>query len=81
MANVYFELTREFNHGRVVALLSSGQAVVWYRLAIMSKDGDWIVREDAASCRQVLEVLVRHGAHYRASAPLDVAWLAEAWVL
>lgn len=79
MANVYFELTEEFNRDRRVVVLSSGQAVVWYRLAIMSKDGDWIVREDAASCSRVLEVLAAHGARYRPAAPLDVEWLRGGW--
>ena len=37
--NLYFELTREFNQLGPAAVLSSGQAVVYYRLAIMSKDG------------------------------------------
>ena len=40
MDNPYVRLTREFNHGRLRAILASGQAVVLYRLAIMSKDGD-----------------------------------------
>lgn len=38
VANVYFELTRAFNRLSPTAALSSGQAVVYYRLAIMSKD-------------------------------------------
>lgn len=79
MPNVYFELTEEFNQGRTVAVLSSGQAVVWYRLAIMSKDGDWIVREDSAACSRIREVLAAHGACYLAGAPLDVEWLAGGW--
>lgn len=79
MANVYFQLTEEFNRTGTVAVLSSGQAVVWYRLAIMSKDGDWIVREEPASCARVLEVLAAHGAHYRPGAPLDCDWLAGGW--
>ncbi|HLQ38172.1 MAG TPA: hypothetical protein VK348_10240 [Planctomycetota bacterium] len=79
MANVYFDLTREFNSNGTVVLLSSGQAVVWYRLAIMSKDGDWIVREDAGSCARVLAVLAAHGARQRPSAPLDPRWLAGGW--
>lgn len=79
MGNPYFELTREFNARSTVAVLSSGQAVVWYRLAIMSKDGDWIVREDEEACRRVLEVLRAHGARYRPCAPLAPAWLAGGW--
>jgi len=79
MGNVYFELTAEFNRDGRIAVLSSGQAVVWYRLAIMSKDGDWIVREEPAALRRVLEVLAAHGARYRPGAPLDVQWLQGGW--
>ena len=43
--NIYFELTAAFNAAGRIAVLASGQAVVWYRLAMMSKDGDWILRE------------------------------------
>lgn len=79
LPNPYFELTRELNaDGRIVAL-ASGQAVVYYRLAMMSKDGDWILRETEDACRRVLEVLTRRGARYRPSAPLDVRWLAGGW--
>ncbi|MFH1524628.1 MAG: hypothetical protein ABIF04_06660 [Chloroflexota bacterium] len=45
----------------------------------MSKDGDWIVREDQESCRHVLSVLERHGARYRFGAPLDIRWLVHGW--
>jgi hypothetical protein len=38
--NLYFDLTRELNAEGSIAALASGQAVVYYRLAIMSKDGD-----------------------------------------
>ena len=62
MTNVYFELTREFNRLGPVAVLSSGQAVVYYRLAIMSKDGDWIVRETSEACDRVLSVLSERSA-------------------
>ena len=79
MANVYFELTREFNRFGPVAVLASGQAVVYYRLAIMSKDGDWIVREASAACGHILSVLSERGARYRASAPLDARWLRGGW--
>ncbi|HEX5052935.1 MAG TPA: hypothetical protein VFZ65_14260 [Planctomycetota bacterium] len=79
MGNRYFELTREFNRSGTVAVLSSGQAVVWYRLAIMSKDGDWIVREDSTACSRIRHVLAEHGACYRAGAPLEVDWLAGGW--
>ena len=40
MTNPYLDLTAAFNQGRRRALVSSGQAVVLHRLAIMSKDGD-----------------------------------------
>ena len=77
--NIYFDLTEELNaHGRVV-VLCSGQAVVHYRVAIMSKDGDWIIREDEPACRRVLEVLAGHQARYRPSAPLDPRWLSGGW--
>jgi hypothetical protein len=54
--NIYTDLTRRFNHGRLRAVLSSGQAVVLHRVAIMSKDGDWIIREDTEATRHVLAV-------------------------
>jgi len=79
MTNVYFALTAEFNSGGVVALLASGQAVVFYRIALMSKDGDWVVRETESACRQVRSVLARHGARYRPGAPLHPRWLAGGW--
>jgi hypothetical protein len=55
--NPYLELTEELNRGRLRALLSSGQAVVVHRLAIMSKDGDWILRQDGETVVHVLGVL------------------------
>ncbi|MBL8112799.1 MAG: hypothetical protein JNK60_07940 [Acidobacteria bacterium] len=79
MRNVYFELTKEFNAKGRIAVLASGQAVVYHRIAIMSKDGDWIIREDAQTCRHVLDVLAAHGARYRMSAPLEPRWLAGGW--
>ena len=79
MDNPYLELTDEFNEGRIRALISSGQAVVVYRLAIMSKDGDWVLREDEEATSHVLEVLARRGARYRFGAPLDPRWLAGGW--
>jgi hypothetical protein len=79
MNNPYLELTAEFNRGRLRALLSSGQAVVVHRLAVMSKDGDWILREDAEAIGHVLGVLSFHGARYRFGAPLDLRWLAGGW--
>src|SRR5207344_887478 len=52
---------------------------VYYRLAIMSKDGDWIIRETAPACSRVLEVLAQRGARYRPAAPLDIRWLCGGW--
>jgi hypothetical protein len=43
MENLYFQLTERFNREGRIAVLGSGQAVVWHRLAIMSKDGDCIL--------------------------------------
>lgn len=79
MTNPYLELTAELNRGRLRALISSGQAVVVHRLAVMSKDGDWVLREDAEATDHVLAVLARHGARYRFGAPLDPRWLAGGW--
>jgi hypothetical protein len=79
MDNPYLQLTEEFNRGRLRVLLSSGQAVVVHRLAIMSKDGDWILREDSEAVGHVLEVLAAQGARYRFGAPLDLRWLAGGW--
>ncbi len=79
MENVFFGLTEEFNRQGRIAILGSGQAVVWHRLAIMSKDGDWILRESPDACARVLDVLGRHGARYRPGAPLDTRWLAGGW--
>jgi hypothetical protein len=79
MNNPYLDLTEQLNRGRLRTLLSSGQAVVVHRLAIMSKDGDWILREDVEAAGHVLEVLSKHGARYRFGAPLDLRWLAGGW--
>jgi len=78
-ANVYFDLTRTFNARGPVVALASGQAVVHYRVAIMSKDGDWVIRETAQACGAVLEILAARGATYRPGAPLDTRWLAGGW--
>lgn len=77
--NIYLDLTHRFNEGHLRAVLSSGQAVVLHRLAIMSKDGDWILREDDEAVDHVLRVLAEHGARYRFGAPLDPRWLAGGW--
>ena len=79
MSNIYFELTAAFNAKQPVVALASGQAVVFYRIAIMSKDGDWVIRETPEACATVLQELDRRGAHYRPGAPLDVRWLAGGW--
>jgi hypothetical protein len=79
VTNPYLELTRDFNRGRRRALVSSGQAVVLHRLAIMSKDGDWILREDDEATHHVLDVLAGRDARYRFGAPLDARWLAGGW--
>lgn len=77
--NVYVRLTEEFNRGRVRAMISSGQAVVLHNLAIMSKDGDWIIRQDEEAASHVIEVLSKRGAVYRFGAPLDIRWLRGGW--
>jgi hypothetical protein len=77
--NDYFELTNAFNRERVRAVLSSGQAVVFYRLALMSKDGDWILREDQEAVDFVLNVLASREAVYRFGAPMDLRWLRHGW--
>lgn len=69
--NPYVSLTTAFNEGRLRAVLSSGQAVVLHRLAIMSKDGDWILREDDEATGHVLHVLAERGARYRLGSPRD----------
>ena len=77
--SIYLELTHQFNRGRFRAILSSGQAVVFHRLAVMSKDGDWIIREDCEALDHILSVLEERGARYRFGAPLDSRWLAGGW--
>lgn len=76
---IYLELTREFNAGRPRTVLCSGQACVLHRLAIASKDGAWILREDEEALEHVLGVLARRGARYRFGAPLDVRWMSGGW--
>ncbi len=77
--NIYFELTEAFNAKQPLVALASGQAVVYYRVAIMSKDGDWVIRETPEACATVLRELDGRGAHYRPGAPLDVRWLSGGW--
>lgn len=79
MSNPYFDLTEAFNWSRIRVLLSSGQAVVAHRLAVMSKDGDWLLREDSEAADYVLGVLAEKQAWYRFGAPLDLRWLAGGW--
>ncbi len=79
MGNIYFELTEEFNAKGLDVVLTSGQAVVYYRIAMMSKDGDWVLREDPAACSRILDVLAARKARYRPGAPLDVRWLSGGW--
>jgi hypothetical protein len=77
--SIYLELTTEFNRGRTRAILCSGQAVVLLRLAIASKDGDWILREDQEALNHVIATLEARGARYRFGAPLDLRWLRHGW--
>jgi len=77
--NIYLNLTDEFNSGRLRAILSGGQAVVLHRLALMSKDGDWILREDEECVGHILSTLETYGAVYRFGAPLDIRWLSGGW--
>lgn len=77
--NIYLDLTNEFNDGQLRAILSSGQAVVLHRLALSSKDGDWIIRETPESLDFILGILESHGARYRLGAPLDTRWMRAGW--
>jgi hypothetical protein len=53
--------------------------VVYYRVAIMSKEGDWIIHETPEACAVVLGELEACGARYRVAPPLDVRWLSGGW--
>ncbi len=77
--NIYLTLTEQFNQGGQRAIISSGQAVVLHHLAIMSKDGDWIIKEDNKSLLHIIKVLDQYGAKYRFGAPMDKRWLAGGW--
>lgn len=79
ISNIYLDLTRQFNRNRLRAVLAGGQATVLHRLAMMSKDGDWILREDKETFRHVLSVLEEYGARYRFCAPLDIRWMRGGW--
>ena len=60
--NIYLDLTEDFNKGGLRTIICSGQAVVLHRLAIMSKDGGWILREDGEALNHVLSILQERGA-------------------
>jgi hypothetical protein len=45
----------------------------------MSKDGDWIVKEDDEALSHILGVLHQSGARYRFGAPFDKRWLGGGW--
>jgi hypothetical protein len=77
--SIYLDLTQAFNRGRIRTVISSGQAVVLHRITMQSKDGDWLIREDAEACAHILAELAARGAHYRYGAPLDTRWLAGGW--
>jgi hypothetical protein len=77
--SIYSQLTDQFNTGQTRAVLAGGQAVVMHGLAMMSKDGDWVVREKKEACDHILGVLAQYGASYRFGAPLDIQWLAGGW--
>ncbi len=77
--NPYVDFTDACNAQMPVVILSSGQACVWYRLTLASKDGDWLVREDDEALAVVRAQLARLGARYRLGAPLDVRWLRAGW--
>lgn len=77
--NIYVTLTRQFNKGKLRAIICSGQAVVLHHMAVMSKDGDWIIREDEETFNHILGVLTDYGARYRFGAPLDLRWMKGGW--
>jgi hypothetical protein len=77
--NIYITLTEKFNEGRLRAVICSGQAAVLHRIAIMSKDGDWIIREDQECLSHIMKILEGYGAAYRFGAPLDILWLKCGW--
>ena len=77
--NPYFAFTDACNAEGVQIILASGQACVWYRLTLASKDGDWLIRESDAACAVVLNQLATLGARYRLGAPLHPRWLQAGW--
>jgi hypothetical protein len=46
----------------------------------MSKDGDWMVREEEEAFNHVIHVLNNYGAIYRFGAPLDIRWMSQGWI-
>ncbi|MEM4248151.1 MAG: hypothetical protein QXH80_02705 [Candidatus Nanoarchaeia archaeon] len=76
---IYIQLTNEFNEGKLRAVICSGQAAVLHRIAIMSKDGDWIIKEDEETTQHILKTLAKYNARYRFGAPLDIRWLKNGW--
>lgn len=78
--NPYFAFTDACNDVEPAAvMLASGQACVWYRLTLASKDGDWILREEPWALERVLDRLAAMGARYRMGAPLALPWLRAGW--
>lgn len=77
--NIYIELTEKFNDGRLRAVICSGQAAVLHKIAIMSKDGDWIIKEDQECLSHIISILEKYRAVYRFGAPLDIRWLKGGW--
>ena len=75
MENPYLKLHGEFRTAGADVLLSSGQACVVFGVAAFSKDGDWIIRENARTCSAALGILSARGAAYRLGVPLHPAWL------
>lgn len=79
MTNIYLDLTKKFNKDKIRTVICSGQSVVLHQLAIMSKDGDWIIREEQETLDHILSVLNDYGAAYRYGAPLALPWLKGGW--
>jgi hypothetical protein len=77
--NPYFAFTDACNARHPLVILASGQACVWYRLTLASKDGDWIIAENSEACSVVIAQLQLQGAKYRLGAPLHPRWLAAGW--
>lgn len=55
VGNVYFELTEAFNARAPTVALASGQAVVYYRVAIISKDDTLFASEKALPALHVID--------------------------